>query len=184
MAGTGMPPLSSSGVFTVADSILIDAPPEKVWKILLDFGSYKECVSVSDSSAERSRGQRLISASGAALADQTPKVGTKLLISPVHLPPTMGTPGFMQSHSVTVRVTTLDNENFRAAWVTANGLPAWVLHAERWQMLTVEGGQTKYETVEVYRGVGAYVVKFFTGKYLVLGVRAMAEGLKKRAESA
>lgn len=177
MAGTGMPPLSSSGVFTVADSILIDAPPEKVWKILLDFGSYKEWNAFV-------RGQRLISASGAALADQTPKVGTKLLISPVHLPPTMGTPGFMQSHSVTVRVTTLDNENFRAAWVTANGLPAWVLHAERWQMLTVEGGQTKYETVEVYRGVGAYVVKFFTGKYLVLGVRAMAEGLKKRAESA
>ncbi|KAJ7456901.1 hypothetical protein FB451DRAFT_1275187 [Mycena latifolia] len=177
MSGSGVPPLSSSGVFTVADSILIDAPREKVWEILLDFGSYKEWNAFV-------RGQTLVSASGSALADQTPTAGKTMLIRPVHLPPTMGNPGFMESHSTTVKITAIDHDNFRAAWITANGLPAWALQAERWQMLTVEGGKTKYESIEVFRGIIAYVVKFFTGKNLVLGVRAMAEGLKSRAEDA
>lgn len=35
-------PELAPGVFTVEDSILIDAPIEKVWEILLDFGSYGE----------------------------------------------------------------------------------------------------------------------------------------------
>jgi hypothetical protein len=130
------------------------------------------------------RGQTVVSESGVALADQTPTAGRKLFISPVHLPPTMGTPRFMESHSTTVRMTTIDHDNYRAAWVTAGGLPSWLLQAERWQMLTVEEGKTKYESVEVFRGIIAYVVKFFTGKNLVLGVRAMAEGLKSRAEAA
>ncbi|KAJ6578884.1 hypothetical protein DFH09DRAFT_1148575 [Mycena vulgaris] len=177
MSGSGIPPLSSSGVFTVADSILIDAPREKVWEILLDFGSYKEWNAFV-------RGQTIVSESGTALADQTPAAGKMLFISPVHLPPTMGSPGFMESHSTNVRITTLDHENYRAAWITANGLPSWALQAERWQMLTVEDGKTKYESIEVFRGFIAYLVKFFTGKNLVLGVRAMAEGLKTRAEGA
>ncbi|KAJ7701584.1 hypothetical protein B0H17DRAFT_1045894 [Mycena rosella] len=172
MSSSGVPPLSSTGVFTIADSILIDAPREKVWEILLDFGSYKEC-----------RGQTIVSASGTALADQTPAAGKRLLIRPVHLPPTMGEPGFMQSHSTNVLITTIDHENYRAAWV-GDGLPRWALHAERWQMLTMEGGKTKYESIEVFSGIIAYIVKFFTGKNLVLGVRAMAEGLKSRAEGA
>ncbi|KAJ7146090.1 hypothetical protein C8R44DRAFT_863899 [Mycena epipterygia] len=176
MSGSGVPPLSSTGVFTVADSILIDAPPEKVWQILLDFGSYKEWNAFV-------RGQTIVSENGTALADQTPTTDRKLYISPVHLPPTMGTPGFMGSHSTTVEITTIDHENYRAAWITSNGLPSWGLQAERWQMLTVEGGKTKYESIEVFRGIIAYLVKFFTGKNLILGVRAMAEGLKSRAEA-
>jgi hypothetical protein len=106
-----------------------------------------------------------------------------MLISPVHLPPTMGKPRFMESHSTTVLITAIDQENYRAAWVTAGSLPKWALFAERWQMLTVEeGGRTKYESIEVFSGILAYVVKFFTGKNLDLGVTAMAEGLKSRAE--
>ncbi|KAJ6554587.1 hypothetical protein B0H19DRAFT_1154150 [Mycena capillaripes] len=172
-----VPPLSSSGVFTVADSILIDAPREKVWQVLLDFGSYKEWNAFV-------RGQTLVSPSGAALADQTPAAGHLMSISPVHLPPTTEKPGFMQSHSQTVRITAIDHENYRAAWVTAGGLPKWALYAERWQMLTVEDGKTKYESIEVFSGIIAYVVKLFTGRNLVLGVKAMAEGLKSHSERA
>ncbi|KAJ7730363.1 hypothetical protein DFH07DRAFT_969185 [Mycena maculata] len=177
MSDSGVPPLSSSGIFTVADSILIDAPVKKVWQTLLDFGSYKEWNAFV-------RGQTVVDESGTALADQTPVAEKKLFISPVHLPPTMGTPRFMQSHSTTVRITTIDHEQHRAAWVTAGGLPRWALYAERWQMLTVENGKTKYESIEVFHGILAYVVQWFTGKNLVLGVRAMAEGLKSRSEGA
>ncbi|KAJ7270741.1 hypothetical protein B0H12DRAFT_1093639 [Mycena haematopus] len=171
-----VPPISSSGVFTVADSILIDAPREKVWEILLDFGTYKEWNAFV-------RGQTLVTAAGAALADQTPTADTLMRISPVHLPPTMGKPKFLGSQKTTVRITTIDHENYRAAWVTAGGiLPKWALFAERWQMLTVEGGKTKYESIEVFSGILAYVVRLFVGNSLVLGVRAMAEGLKSRSE--
>ncbi|KAJ7146121.1 hypothetical protein C8R44DRAFT_756637 [Mycena epipterygia] len=176
MSGSGVPPLSSTGVFTVADSILIDAPPEKVWKILLDFGSYKEWNPFV-------RGQTLILDNGTALADQTPATGRTMTISPVHLPPTMGTPGFLGSLSTTVRITTMDHENYRAGWITSK-LPSWALQGERWQMLTVEGGKTKYESIEVFSGIVAYLFKFFMEKNVVLGVRAMAEGLKSRAEGA
>ncbi|KAF7326643.1 hypothetical protein MVEN_02601400 [Mycena venus] len=157
-----VPPLSSSGVFTVADSILIDAPREKVWQILLDFPSYKEWNAFV-------RGQTLVSPTGTALADQTPTADTLMHISPVHLPPTMGEPRFMGSHSTVVRITAMDHEHFRAAWETAGGLPRWALFAERWQMLTVEDGKTRYESVEVFSGILAYVVKLFTGRNLVLG---------------
>ncbi|KAJ7701585.1 hypothetical protein B0H17DRAFT_1045902 [Mycena rosella] len=173
---SSVPPLSSTGVFTVAESILIDAPREKVWEILLDFGSYKEWNAFV-------REQAIVSASGTALADQTPAVGKRLLIRTVHLPPTMGDPGLMQSIGINALITTIDHENYRAAWV-ANSLPSWAFYAERWQMLTVEGGKTKYENFEVFRGILAYLLKFFAGKNLVLGVRAMAEGLKSRAEGA
>lgn len=39
---SALPPLRSSGVFSVSASISIDAPLEKVWTILLDFPSYKK----------------------------------------------------------------------------------------------------------------------------------------------
>jgi hypothetical protein len=124
-----------------------------------------------------------VSESGAALADQTPSVGRKLVIC-AHLPLTMGTLRFMESLNIIVRITTIDHENYRAAWVGDSRLPNWLLRGERWQMLTVEEGKTKYESVEVFSGIIAYVVKFFTGEKLVLGVKAMMEGLKSRAEEA
>jgi len=147
----------------------------------LDSRSYKEWNAFV-------RNQTLISPSGAPLEDQTLSQGKTMLIAPVHLPPTMGKPGFMGSHAATVVITALDHENFRAAWETAPSLlvPRWALHAERWQMLTAvegSGGQTRYESIEVFKGPLAYVVKWFTGKNLVLAVRAMADGLKRRAEA-
>lgn len=120
------------------------------------------------------------------LASQTPSKAGQLIHMPsVHLPPTFDEPKLFQKQSSYVVVTTLDPVNHRVAWVSAGGLPRWLLFADRWQALTDLGnGKTKYETFEVLTGLLAYVVKWFVGKNLRLGFRAMAEGLKSRAENA
>ncbi|KAJ7756238.1 hypothetical protein B0H16DRAFT_1417236 [Mycena metata] len=177
MVSAPIPPLSSSGVFSVAHSILINAPREKVWDVLLDFKSYKEWNPFG-------RGQTIVSATGVTLADQTPAAGDLMLISPINIPPTMGEPRFMGSLSITVLVMSIDHENYRAAWVSSSRLPKWVLFVERWQSLTIERGQTKYESIEVFHGILAYICSFFLGKNLNLGIKAMAEGLRSRCEGA
>ncbi|KAJ7607433.1 hypothetical protein FB45DRAFT_948315 [Roridomyces roridus] len=173
-------PSLKPGVFTVSDSILIDAPIEKVWEVLMDFGRYHEWNAFV-------RGQTLITPTGTPLPSQTPTAGLRMRVSPVHLPPTMGEPGWGQSHSTVVRITTVDEEGYRASWVTeGSDMFRWMLDCERWQVLTteeVEGRtRTKYESVEVFRGPVAYVVWMFTGGNLRKGVSAMAEGLKRHAE--
>ncbi|KAG6906412.1 hypothetical protein DXG01_014065 [Tephrocybe rancida] len=170
MSSSELPPLTEKGVFYVRSSILIDAPQEKVWSIMLDFPSYKEC-----------RGQTITNKSGDPLPDQTPAEGQYLLIAPVHLPPTMGEPGWFQKQSAFEIITTVDHENFRVAWENI-ALPRFLLSAERWQLLSVVDGKTKYETYEVFGGIFAYVVRFFMYQKLVLGFNAQAEGLKKHAE--
>lgn len=80
----------------------------------------------------------------------------------------------------------MDDENHRAAWVYAAGLPSWALRTERWQtLLTVEiDGKTvtRYESREVFNGIFGYIVKFLFQAKLKLSFDAMAEGLKQRAE--
>lgn len=101
----------------------------------------------------------------------------------VHIPPTLGKPGLFGKQGTTVQVTTVDNEHYRAAWVSAPLLPKSLLFAERWQMLTDLGnGKTRYENIETINGILAYLVKFFVGKNLQLAVDAMAQGLKTRSE--
>lgn len=63
-------------------------------------------------------------------------------------------------------------------------MPKWLLDAERWQSLTVgPDGRVKYESIEVFKGPLAYLVRLFVGKNLFLGVDAMAQGLKTKSES-
>ncbi|KAL0574446.1 hypothetical protein V5O48_007510 [Marasmius crinis-equi] len=173
------PPEASSAVFILADSVIIDAPIEKVWSILLDFGSYKEWNPFV-------RNQTVVDAKmGTPLVDQTPSVGCHILMDPVHLPPTMRPSSelwFWQKNSTRIWISHLDKDNYRVAWRTSG--PAFLLEAERWQMLTkTADGKVKYETFECFRGPLAYIVKFFVGHNLNKGVRAMAEGLKQRAEA-
>lgn len=49
-------------------------------------------------------------------------------------------------------------------------------------LTTTDGGKTKYESIEVFSGLVAYLVRLFVGRNLNLGVQAMAEGLKAQAE--
>lgn len=42
---TGIPPLTKDGVFSVSASIVIDAPRDVVWDVLMDWKAYHEwCV--------------------------------------------------------------------------------------------------------------------------------------------
>jgi hypothetical protein len=98
----------------------------------------------------------------------------------VNIPPSFGDKWF--PGSAFERITALDHENYRTAWVNIE-MPQWLLNAERWQVLVaVEGGKTRYETIEVFGGLLAYLIKIFVGSGLKKGFIAMAEGLKHRAE--
>ncbi|KAJ8690323.1 hypothetical protein PTI98_011756 [Pleurotus ostreatus] len=172
-----LPPLAADGVFAVSASSIIDAPREKVWGILTDFPSYKEWNPFVRDSV-------LVDESEEILPDQTLAEGKYMLIAPVHLPPTMGKPGMFQKQSAFVKVVTVDPENCCLKWISIVGYP-FLLRAERWQSLSVgDDGKTKYETIEVFSGVLAYVVKLFTQANLKLGFEAMAQELKRRAEAA
>jgi hypothetical protein len=94
----------------------------------------------------------------------------------------MGEPGYFQKQSAFERISTVDHENYRVAWVNLS-FPRFLMNAERWQAVSVtEDGKTKYETTEVFGGIIAYIIQFFMYEKLVLGFQAQAEGLKKRAE--
>ncbi|KAH6904489.1 hypothetical protein BKA70DRAFT_536621 [Coprinopsis sp. MPI-PUGE-AT-0042] len=173
---TRLPPSASDGVFAVTGSSVIDAPRDKVWEILLDFDSYVEWNPFV-------RRQQVVDASGNPLPDKTPAEGKYITIAPVHLPPTMGNPGFIGKGSAFVEITVLDTEGYRAAWETAGYMPGWLLHAERWQTLTaLPNGQTRYDAIEVFSGPVAYLVKLFVGSALKQGFQAMADTMKQRAE--
>jgi hypothetical protein len=120
----------------------------------------------------------VVSKSGSALDDQTLAVG-RLFVSAVNIPPGM-TPPRMSGTSL---VTTLEHDNFRSAWVTPPGFWTWFMSVERWTMLTIEDGKTKWETIEVFKGIGAYIVYWLLYKNFLVSLRAMGEALKTASEA-
>jgi len=171
----GLPPKASDGVMVVSTSILIDAPIDKVWSVLTDFPSYREWNPFV-------REQKIVTKSKEPVADQTPTEGAYLRMTRVHIPPTFEDSSVWFPSSAFVIISHVDNENHRLAWMGSMA-PRFILHTDRWQELSVvEGGQTKYETIEVFSGILAWVMKFLLGKGLNEGFKAMAEGLKKRSE--
>ncbi|KAG7447400.1 uncharacterized protein BT62DRAFT_948474 [Guyanagaster necrorhizus] len=170
-----LPPSSSDGVFAVSGSAIIDASIETVWNNLLDFKGYKEWNPFV-------RDQNITDSSGNILPDQTIAEGKFVHIYPVHLTPSLEDVPFYNRFSAFVVCTALDHENHRVAWKTT--LPRWLLDAERWQSCTVvPGGKVKYESIEVFNGILAYLVRFFVGQKLINGVGAMARGLQAKSEN-
>ncbi|KII90105.1 hypothetical protein PLICRDRAFT_40307 [Plicaturopsis crispa FD-325 SS-3] len=170
---SGLPPRATDGVFAVQATALIDAPREKVWSVLLDFPSYTEWNPFV-------REQMIVDKSKKRLDDQTPAEGKYLHITRVHIPPTMDHVRFPSS--AFEMITTVDHENYRVAWINL-AAPKWILNAERWQSLTVtDDGKTKYETIEVFGGIFAYLVKFFVGAGLNKGFHEAGQALKRRSE--
>lgn len=107
-----------------------------------------------------------------------------MLAEPVHIPPTMGEAKFLQKGSAYVQCFVLDAVNYRMAWTSGGSLPRFVLHPERWDILTVTvEGKTKFESVEVVNGILAYPLRLFLSANLKLGFDEMAKALKSRAES-
>ena len=122
----------------------------------------------------------IVDANGAPLPDQSIVSEGHFLQLKVHLPATMEENGQVQN--TRVKVTFVDHEAYRAAWSHV-GLPNWLLRSERWQLLSqTEDGKTKYETIEVFGGVMAYLVKWLKGADLDAAFNAFAVGLKERSE--
>ena len=129
-----------------------------------------------------------------SLPDQTLRVGGHVYIYPVHLPPTLNddSVGIFNKSSAFCVVTALDHEEFKVAWCTF-GIPAWILWTERWQWLTEvdvnlgdgKGGRqiTRYDSIEVFGGLAAHLVKWFVGGKLNMGFQAQADGLKRWTEN-
>ena len=125
------------------------------------------------------RSQVVVDSADKPHRDQVAKEGSFLVLR-ANIPPSMSEPGWL-TPSTRLVVSHLDPENYRAAWT--NRMPKWLMTTERWQWLTpVEGGKTKYETIEVFKGFVAYFVKLFVGSGLKVSFQAMADDLKARAE--
>ncbi|KAI6112079.1 hypothetical protein EDD16DRAFT_1553506 [Pisolithus croceorrhizus] len=178
---TGLPQLEP-GVFTATASIVIDAPREVVWKVLMDWQLYHEWNPFV-------RNQCVTDAWKRPLPEeqQRPSVGDYLYIYPVHIPPSFDSPKLLGASSTFQRITVLDSHSYQCSWVSAE-YPKWMLRTERWQVLVeVDEGdgrkKTRYETKEVFNGPLAYVVSAIVGDGIKKGFVAMAEGLKRRSES-
>ena len=82
-------------------------------------------------------------------------------------------------------VTEYDPSAYRTVW-TVKGYPTWLLRAERIQVLSEVDGdpsKTKYETVEEFNGLLAYIIKWWIGKDIKTSFNAGAKALKDRVES-
>ncbi|KAL4065530.1 hypothetical protein V8B97DRAFT_1984657, partial [Scleroderma yunnanense] len=179
---TGIPPVIKEGVFSPEASVVIDAPREVVWEVLMDWKSYHEWNPFVRNQCLTDESKRPLPAD-----QQTPRAGAHLLIHPVHIPPSFDPPKLLPASSIMAIITVMDSQNYRCAWV-ATGYPAWMLQTERWQALVeVEGEdgrkKTRYETKEVFSGVLAYGISVALAGGLQKGFDAMAEGLKQRSES-
>ncbi|KIP02190.1 hypothetical protein PHLGIDRAFT_20508 [Phlebiopsis gigantea 11061_1 CR5-6] len=167
-----LPPRAEGSVLAVTASSDINAPPDKVWEVLLDFPSYPEWNAFV-------RTQTVVDKSGHPHASQLISEGSLLHLT-VHLPPTMEHKE--RPSSTSLLVTLLDHSTHRVAWESQT-LPAWLLRTERWQWLTVlDSGKTRYETIEVFNGPLAWIIKWFVSANLRLGFQAMADGVKERTE--
>lgn len=68
-------------------------------------------------------------------------------------------------------------------------MPRWVLCGERWQCLTVVGGEgvegerTRYESRQVFGGLFAWWMRWVMREKLDGCFEAMGEALKERAEA-
>ncbi|KAI0790299.1 hypothetical protein BC629DRAFT_1288017 [Irpex lacteus] len=163
-------PSATDSVLAVTGSSVIDAPIDTVWRVLMDFPAYSEWCSNNPT------------------PDQVAHEGSFLHLT-VHLPPSMSPPSrfsLFSPSTTQLTVSVLDETNHRVAWT--NRMPPWLLRTERWQWLTVveeEDGstKTKYESIEVFNGPAAYIVKFFVAPYLRIAFKAMGEDLKRRAEA-
>ncbi|KAJ7291153.1 hypothetical protein C8J57DRAFT_1271527 [Mycena rebaudengoi] len=175
-----LPPMEP-GVFKAHGEVLIDAPIQHVWDILLDFPSYPDWNPFV-------RSQVVADANFVPLADQTPHENLRLIIDvqipPLHGPVDASTPGNpLNAQRSLENITHLDNEHYAAAWGGIE-FPDEFLKAERWSVLSTFNGKTFYESEEVYYGLGAVIVKELFEEGLNEGFQAQAEALKNRAEIA
>jgi hypothetical protein len=178
---SNLPPVTPGAVFEGHANILINAPVQKAWDVLLDFPSYPEWNPFV-------RKQVVTNALYVPLSDQTPQENLRLIIEaqipPLPSPVTATTPPNIlnEQHSFE-NITVVDRVRRRVAWKQIM-IPDALLTAERWQAVSeVEGGGTYYESREAFYGPLASVVDGLMGTALQEGFSAQAAALKVRVES-
>ncbi|KAJ7902752.1 hypothetical protein B0H14DRAFT_2667528 [Mycena olivaceomarginata] len=136
-------PKESDWPIYIPVSVVIKAPREKVWNMLMDFGSYPEWNPYI-------RGATVTDASKRPLPDNQIAVGHKLVVK-AQMPPTM-------DNSVKPRVlaeTVIHVAPGRQFVWGASESPRMFFGAQRWHVLTDVHGGTKYEIIAVLSGIGA-----------------------------
>jgi hypothetical protein len=134
----------------------IAAPPDAVWAVLVDFDAYP---SWNPFTVE-------VECSGELGAPVRMRV-------------------FMRGRMTLTQVETLHlfEPGARLGWKLDIGVP-WLLCAERVQTLTaLDGGATRYETVDEIGGMLAPVSHWIFGSAITWGFQAVAASLKARAEA-
>ncbi|KAK7445163.1 hypothetical protein VKT23_009594 [Stygiomarasmius scandens] len=180
---TNLPP-APPGVFTVQNSVLINATLKDVWDVLTDFPSYPDwnpflrSITVADDffiptdSQIPQEGHRII------LVTQIPP-----LTGPISRN-SKGNP--LESHYDFDNLTHVQPEQGRIAWKVM-GWPDGMLSAERWNAVsevTGEDGEKRvlYEYREVFGGALGYFVEEFLGDGLKEGFEAEGKAMKARVE--
>lgn len=133
----------------------IDAIPELVWSVLVDFDSYP------------------------AWNPFTRQVRTSLVLgTPVVMTVDMGPLGVIQQTESLVELAA----PHRIVWAL-DSLPRFVLWARRTQTLTaLDGGRTRYSTVDEIGGALLPVVRWRYGASLERGFSAMASALRAEVD--
>ncbi|KAJ7736762.1 hypothetical protein DFH07DRAFT_97897 [Mycena maculata] len=164
-------PLESEWPTYISTSVVIDAPRDKVWDILVDFAAYakwnpyiRESTLLDKSKKSPVHSREITKGDHVALK--------------VHMPPAM-------DDSVKLRAMTelvLHVEPHRQlGW--GSHLPGWFFGAEHWNVLSEVGeGRTKFEIIAVFSGAGPYVMLLSMREPFTDAIKAMAQGLKTRCE--
>ncbi|MCY3812074.1 MAG: SRPBCC domain-containing protein [Gammaproteobacteria bacterium] len=142
--------------FTIrSDPVTIEAPVEKVWRVLTDFERYGEWNPFTpDVRADLTMGAR------------------------VDMRVTMGAFRLKQTEIICA----LEPPR-RLAWRTTIGA-RWLLHAVREQRLEMLGNEScRYVTEDEFKGVLMPLVILLTGGFVRRGFNAVAAALKQRAEA-
>ncbi|KAJ4474480.1 hypothetical protein J3R30DRAFT_3295417 [Lentinula aciculospora] len=180
---SNLPPAVPS-IFTVEANILIDAPIDVVWNVLLGFPNYPDwnpfvrSQVVTDSLYIPTQDQKAAENLRLIITSQIPPLTPPVTAS------SLGDP--LNEHITRENITHLQPGIYRVAWQDLS-LDA-LIQAERWSALSVfvdQGGDslTFYESREEYNGVLAGTVQDLEGAGLLEGFQAQASALKARAEA-
>ncbi|AKF09303.1 SRPBCC domain-containing protein [Sandaracinus amylolyticus] len=137
----------------------IDAPPERVWSILVDLASYAEWNPFTPR------------------IDASLRVGEPVVL---HVAMTPGKKRLVQREVCTAN----DASKHELGWGTTMLTP-FVLHANRVQRLEpLPGGRTRYYTADAFEGLLVPLVMWLYRSDIQRGFDGVARALKERAERA
>ncbi len=150
-----MQPAQSARGFTIQAAIVINAPLECVWSVIVDLPHYAEWNTFVPS------------------MQSSLQTGSSL---------TMGVQLNKKLYVKIVETVTVVEAKHQLAWKAR--FPAWYLHSERFQtVVALDAGTTHYATHETFTGFMAPFLQLILGKDLQRGFDGIALNLKGRAES-